>query len=111
KLLFPVDAIFTIDTSQVIELLYFSSLFDQPSVSTLSAVTSEGDSCIKYSAIFSASSSEVASYAPVILLPGVIDSGSTIQSTQFSLVGNRIPAKRERSAKLVKSEQTGTEHS
>src|SRR5699024_11412129 len=74
----------------------------------LSAVTSDGFNCNRYSAILSASSSSTSGYAPVIALPGFNDSGSCIHLTNSSLVGSKYPAKRERSAKLVKSGPIGT---
>src|SRR5699024_2309284 len=86
---------------------YFHPILIYFSPPALSGVTSDGCNCMRYSAILSASSSERSGYFPVILLPGLIDSGSIIQSIKFSFVGSKNPAIFVRSPKFVKPGPTG----
>src|SRR5699024_12274623 len=88
--------------------LFINDYTQHDQLPALSAFTSEGCNCMRYSAIFSASSSDSSGYFPVMKFPGLISSGSFNHFTKFSFVGNKIPANLERSPKLVKSGPIGT---
>src|SRR5699024_11455004 len=61
----------------------------QNQLPALSAFTSDGCNCMRYSAIFSASSSDSSGYIPVIKFPGLISSGSCNHFTKFSFVDRK----------------------